>query len=117
MVRSATIVRVDSDFDRFLFALIGEEQSGLPLSVLSALTRLDIDPWRETAELARMPKETAHQRLASLIATLPGPAPWPEPAAIAARLIALLPHAPLLPANRSGTSLGARVMLRFRALI
>ena len=29
------------------------------LSVLSALARLDIDPWREAADLARMPKTAA----------------------------------------------------------
>lgn len=65
----------------------------MPLSVLSALARLDIDPWQEAAELARLPPETATQRLASSIAALPDA--WSvrlEFKAIAARLVALLPR-------------------------
>jgi hypothetical protein len=62
------------------------------LSVLSALARLDLDPWREAAELARMPKEAAKQRLRSLIEALPDcPPTRPEPGTISTRLIALLP--------------------------
>jgi hypothetical protein len=65
----------------------------VPLSVLSALARLDIDPWLEVAELARLPGETATLRLASLIAALPD---WRsghlDPRTIAAQLIALLPR-------------------------
>jgi len=65
----------------------------MPLSVLSALARLDIDPWLEAAELARLPRETATQRLASSIAALPeGPSAHLEHGTIAARLIALLPR-------------------------
>jgi hypothetical protein len=80
------------DFDDFLFALIGEGGNDLPLSVLSALARLDIDPWQEAAELARVSRETATHRLASLIASLPdGPSAHLDPGRIAARLIALLP--------------------------
>ena len=63
------------------------------LSVLSALARLDIDPWQEAAKLARLPGETATQRLAALIAELPDePSADPDPVTIAARLIALLPR-------------------------
>ncbi len=65
----------------------------MPLSVLSALTRLDIDPWREASELARLPPENATQRLASSIAALPDA--WSarlDFRTIAARLVALLPR-------------------------
>ena len=65
MKHPATVVAQRSEFDRFLFAPIGEEKNGMLLSVLSALARLDLDPWREAAELARMPKHTAKQRLTS----------------------------------------------------
>ena len=41
----------DHSFDPFLFAAIGEEQNGMLLSVLSALARLDLDPWYEAASL------------------------------------------------------------------
>jgi hypothetical protein len=36
-----------SEYDDFLFASMGEDRNGLPLSVLSALARLDVDPWEE----------------------------------------------------------------------
>jgi hypothetical protein len=69
-----------TEFDVFLFEPIGEEKNGMLLSVVSALARLDRGPWREAAELTRMPKETAKQRLTSLIEALPN-RPWtgPEP--------------------------------------
>lgn len=80
------------EFDDFLFAPIGEDRNGMLLSVLSALARLNVDPWREAAKLARMPVETATRDLASLIARIPeGPSVRPDPGTIAARLIALLP--------------------------
>ncbi len=64
------------------------------LSVLSALARLDLDPWREAATLAGMPQQTATRRLTSLIETLPDrPPSRPEPETISTRLIALLPRA------------------------
>ncbi|MGB7100358.1 MAG: hypothetical protein WBD95_16555, partial [Xanthobacteraceae bacterium] len=69
--RSASVVVRASEFDNFLFAMIGEDRNEMPLSVLSALARLDIDPWQEAAELARVPRETATQRLALSIAALP----------------------------------------------
>jgi hypothetical protein len=81
-----------SEFDNFLFAPIGEDRNGT-LSVVSALARLDVDPWQEAGELAQLPWETATQRLASLIAALPdGPSAHPDPGAVATRLIALLPR-------------------------
>ena len=65
----------------------------MPLSVLSALVRLNVDPWQEAAKLARLPGKTATQRLASLIAPLPdGPSAQLDPGTIAARLIARLPR-------------------------
>jgi len=92
MTRSASVSVLGSKFDDFLFAPLGEDRNEMPLSVLSALARLDIDPWQEAAELARLPGETATRRLASLIAALPD---WPsmqlDPGTIAARLVALLP--------------------------
>jgi hypothetical protein len=81
------------EFDNFLYASIDEGGNGKLLSVLSALTRLDVDPWREAAKLARLPKEAATQRLAALIAALPDePSAHRSAGTIAARLIALLPR-------------------------
>lgn len=82
-----------SEFDNFLLAPIGEDNIAMQLSVLSALARLDVDPWEEAATLARLPGDTATRRLASLIAALPaGPSARPDSATIAARLIPLLPR-------------------------
>ena len=64
----------------------------MPLTVLSALSRLDIDPWKEAAELSELPKDTAAQRLASLVARLPGGRWAADAMAIADRLIELLPR-------------------------
>jgi hypothetical protein len=93
MTRSALFSALGSEFDNFLFSPIGEDRNDMPLSVLSVLARLDLDPWQEAAELARLPRETAARRLASSIAALPdGPMAHLEPGTIAARLIALLPR-------------------------
>jgi hypothetical protein len=81
------------EFDLFLFALIGDEQDGPPLSVVSALARLEVDPWTEAACLTRMPRDQAKQRLASLLASLPNCTAGSSPEVVAARLIALLPQA------------------------
>ena len=81
------------------------------LSVLSALARLDIDPWREAVELARMPKGAANRRVMSLIAGLEIASPTPlEPETIAARLVALLPTAFISPASSEALLAGGVVM-------
>ena len=63
------------------------------LSVLSALARMNLDPWDEAARLARLPRATATSYLTTLIAALPeGPVARTDPGALAERLIALLPR-------------------------
>ena len=80
MTGSASVSRLRSEFDEFLFAPICEEKNGMLLTVLSALARLGIDPWQEAAQLAVLPEKTATQRLVSLIAALPdGPSAHREP--------------------------------------
>jgi hypothetical protein len=57
------------------------------------LTRLHVDPWKEAAELSGLSKNTARERLASLIGRLPGGQWTPTDArTIAHRLIELLPQ-------------------------
>jgi hypothetical protein len=84
-----------SEFDDFLYAAIGADRNESPLSVLSALARLNLDPWQEAAELSELPKGIAAARLEKLIARLPR-GRWDEAdlGAIADRLIALLPRLP-----------------------
>ena len=83
---------VGTEFNAFLYAPVGAEENKMPLSVLSALSRLNVDPWVEAAELSELPKDTAALRLTSLIARLPGGWAQADCEAIANRLIKLLPH-------------------------
>jgi hypothetical protein len=81
-----------SPYNAFLFAAVGEEKIGIPLTVLTALTRLGYDPWREAARLADLPRETAARAFAVTIAMLPeGDWKASESEAIAARLVNWLP--------------------------
>ena len=100
-----------SEFDDFLYASIGADRNDNPLSVLSALTRLNLDPWQEAAELAELPKGIAAARLETLIARLPG-GRWREAdlGAIADRLIALLPSLPSTAGPSSEKVYGRRDM-------
>jgi hypothetical protein len=83
-----------SEFDAFLFAPIGDEPNGIPLSLASALARQDIDPWQEATSLARLPLAVATTRLEALIAAVPNRSSnGLGPAAIAARQLTFLPGA------------------------
>ncbi|MGA8708659.1 MAG: hypothetical protein WB646_16930 [Steroidobacteraceae bacterium] len=99
MKRSSSLFLLGSEFEPFLLAPIGEDNNGMVLTVLSALARLNVDPWEVSATLARLPGDTATRKLASLIAALPNRAQAiTDSATIAARLITLLP-------NRAGSEL------------
>jgi hypothetical protein len=80
-------------FETFLFAAIGEEANGMMLSVLSGLSRLNLDPWEEAARLSQLPKRGAAESLGRCIARLPRGA-WQvsDVASIAVRLVELLPR-------------------------
>ncbi len=93
-----------AQFDRFLHEPIGEDSNGLVLTVLSALARLDVDPWEEAAALARLPGLAAARKLSLLLATLPGRSgAGTDPGSLAARLISLLPgRVPRAPAAVAG---------------
>jgi uncharacterized membrane protein YccC len=80
------------DLDKFLFATVGDEVDGMPLSVISALTRLELDPWQEAGRLSSLSDREAVEQLARLIGELPGIArPLGEAREIAGGLIKLLP--------------------------
>ena len=80
------------EFDRFLFATIGDEIDGVSLSVVSALVRLGLDPWQEAGRLSALSNREAAEQLARLIAELPGLArPLNEAREIASDLVGLLP--------------------------
>lgn len=93
MTSPSSVSQFRSEFDAILYAPVEERSDGPLLSVLSALARLDIDPWQEAANLARMSRDKAVGRMAALIETLPGdPSAHMNSKAIATRLIALLPQ-------------------------
>jgi hypothetical protein len=83
------------EFDPFLFASVSEEVDGVPLSVLSALSRLGLDPRDEAARLSHLTKEAAADQLARMIARLSDQR-WTlsETRGIAGRLIERLPTSP-----------------------
>jgi hypothetical protein len=92
VIPAASVVFFRPEFDGFLCALIGADENEMPLSVLSALARLDLDPWKVAVELSELPKNIATQRLSTLIARLPaGRWAQADSGAIADRLIELLP--------------------------
>jgi|HubBroStandDraft_6_1064221.scaffolds.fasta_scaffold551538_2 hypothetical protein len=85
--------RLGPEFDAFLFQTIGEDSSGLPLSIVSLLARMDLDPWEEAARLADLPPEAATQRLTLLLAASPVTSPTQAASeSSVTHLIALLPR-------------------------
>jgi hypothetical protein len=93
MALPAEFSLLDSEFGDFLFATVGEERMGVPLSVLSAFTRLGLDPWLEAARLSDLPKDFAIATLSGMIARLPvGRWEPSETRGIAARLVEFLPQ-------------------------
>src|ERR1051326_1757319 len=73
------------EFGRFLFATVGDEVDGVPLSVLSALSWLGLDPRDEAARLAHLTKEAAAAQLSDRSWSLS------QVSEIAGRLIERLP--------------------------
>lgn len=104
-----------SEFNAFLFAVVGEAESGQELTVLSALSRLGLDPWREAARLSKLPKDAAANSLAATLNTLPGEdlAMLPDKRSTALRLVDCLPRHSL-PADKppQDSSIGAGVRVR-----
>jgi len=93
MALPARFSLLHSDLNDFLFAAVGEQQNGMPLNVVSGLTRLGLDPWEEAARLAALPKALAAEKLAPIIARLPLDRSQPsDNLAISRLLVELLPE-------------------------
>jgi len=92
MVVHTAYAPVLPEMDSFLFADVGKEVDGIPLSVLSALARLGVDPRDKAARLSRLTSKAAASQLARLFGRLPDRC-WtpPEIRRIAKRLVELLP--------------------------
>jgi hypothetical protein len=104
--RTAQVTSIGTEYNSFLYATIGTDANGTQLSVLSAMARMNLDPWQEAANLAALPGKEAAGRLASLIAVIPGaPSVSGDPGIVATRLIKLLPSQtriilPVLPSRK-----------------
>lgn len=72
MARPRPTSHLDAEFNAFLHATLGVDANEMPLSMLSALARLGVDPWGTAAELAGLPRGAAAQRLSSMLSSLPG---------------------------------------------
>jgi hypothetical protein len=115
MTSAASIFGYKSEFDQFLCAQVGEERNGMLLSVLSALARLDVDPWLEAATLTKMPSKDATLRLTSLLSSLPSEAATLLAPSTVLRLIALLPKEPLRDRQPREKSVGLTARYRMVA--
>ncbi|MEM9761500.1 MAG: hypothetical protein AAF968_03145 [Pseudomonadota bacterium] len=79
-------------FEPFLYAFVGDDRRGAGVTVLSALARLNLDPWDEAARLAASGRVAAKTRLVQLLSRLddvPALALGREP--VANELVFLLP--------------------------
>jgi hypothetical protein len=102
-----SISKLNPAFDGFLYATVFEERDEMPVKVISALARLDLDPWSEAADLAGMPADGATSRLCELLAgVFSSPSSQPECSTTAARLVALLPQPATMSPSGSGRVVG-----------
>jgi hypothetical protein len=97
-----------SEFDKFLFSLLGEDRNGLPLSVASLLARMDLDPWQEAGTLADLSAEAAAKRLTFSLDTLTDPVLRQSISeSMVLRLLALLPGREPAAARKPSVSVDA----------
>jgi hypothetical protein len=68
MSRMDELRQSPTPLDRFLHATVGEDGNGNPVTVLSALARLGLDPWEEASDLSKLTREGARLRLGGLLA-------------------------------------------------
>ncbi|MVT67285.1 hypothetical protein GPL21_19475 [Bradyrhizobium pachyrhizi] len=100
-----------SRYDDFLYAVI-EDSNGTRISVVSALARLDVDPWEEAASLDEMIRARAQKRLVSMLDQVSGQN-WrdAEKKAVASRLVGLLPTFRGRANPMPGSEVSVRVLL------
>jgi hypothetical protein len=103
MTASHVTSPVSDQFNAFLRAALWLDRDAAPLSVLSALARLDVDPWEEAAQLASLPEKTACAKLVAMLTNLPGgPSVRQDLEALCFRSVRLLPRPGQWPRGRAG---------------
>jgi hypothetical protein len=81
-----------TEFNAFLFEQIGADSRGRPVTVVSALARLDMDPWAEADRLSRLPGPIAARSVSMVLSRLPEIAMGATERQLSAvRLVRLLP--------------------------
>lgn len=84
-----------NEYDPFLQAFVGNDENGHPVTVLSTLARLDVDPWEEATALAALSSDAARIRFEALLLKIRDvPVLTLERSQIARRLTLLLPDKP-----------------------
>jgi len=95
------------ELEPFLLAEIGDDRNGLPVTVQSALARMDRDPESEAARISAQPRDAAVRSVTGLIEALPEGS-WTKLDAreIASDLLARLPQGRLreAPATADGAN-------------
>jgi hypothetical protein len=83
------------EYERFLYAPVGEDRNGYVVTVLSTLARLGLDPWTETAELVTLGREAAGAKLGLMLSRFrDSPALGNDHGRVARDLSQLLPEGP-----------------------
>lgn len=83
------------EFERFLYAPVGEDRNGNVVTVLSTLARLGLDPWRETTNLVALEQDVRRERLGQLLSVCREvPALRGDAGKVARELCLLLPEIP-----------------------
>lgn len=107
MTPAVSVSFFKTEYQEFLYSPLCAGNAEKPLSVLSALARLGLDPWDEAARLSELPTAAARDRLAALLARLPvGCWAHGDSTLVVGRLVQLLPPrgAHKLPLPRSSGS-------------
>ncbi|MEM7530378.1 MAG: hypothetical protein AAF416_22515 [Pseudomonadota bacterium] len=79
----------------FLYAFVGDDRNGASVTVLSALARLNLEPWQEAARLSASGQVAATARLVQLLSRFHDvPALARTREAVANELVFLLPDRP-----------------------
>jgi hypothetical protein len=118
---STAAIPIDTRFDGFLFAVIGQSKSGMAITVMSALARLNFDPWTKAAELSALSNVAAAHKLKSLVVGLPDFIPTDSESSAIDRLVILLPDCGTVHKRAEAASFGiltnARMLIVYVTLL
>lgn len=118
MATSDAFALKNSGLNAFLFAEVGLELNGSPLTILSVLARLGKDPWVEAGNWVGMPKATIVDRLTQSISQMPlTPQALTDARATAARLILLLPSHTPAPRHGEGVAVGKTAIPKWALVV